>query len=107
MGAGRGDVADVELERFEATEHPARQASDDVEPVAFVDGLGDIGPAEGDAIEHVPFATKGQLAMAAAGGSNTSHGKPEDGDEGIGVPGAAWGESRQLTMERVVHVPGR
>ena len=52
--AGDGDVADLELERLEAAEGAARQPCHDVEPVALADGLGEVGPAERDAVEDVP-----------------------------------------------------
>ena len=57
-------VADVELERFEAAEAPAGQARDDVEPVALVDGLGDVRPTERDPVEDVALAPERQLACA-------------------------------------------
>ena len=54
--AAQGDVADLELERLVPAEGPARQPGDDVDPVALVDDLGEVGPPEGDAVEDVALA---------------------------------------------------
>ena len=107
VGARGRDVADLELERFEAAEPPAREAGDDVEPIAFLDGLGDVGSSERDPVEHVALALEGQLAVAAGGGSDAGHREPEDGDERIGVPRTARREGRQLAMQAVVDLGGR
>src|SRR3954468_7583928 len=87
----RRDVADLELERFEATERATHQSRDDVDAVALVHGLGDVRPAECDAVEDVAIALQRQLAVAAGGGADTGHGESEDGDERVRVPGSARG----------------
>src|SRR3954465_11737863 len=106
MASRGGDIADVELERFEATERPAGQARHDVEAVAFVDDLGDVGSTERDAIEDVQPAAARQLAMPAGRGPDPGNGQAEDRDEGIGVPGTARGESRKFAIEPVVDLEG-
>ena len=45
--------------------------------------------------------------MAAAGGPDTLHGEPEDGDERLRVPGTARGEACEVAIQRVVDVGGR
>ena len=94
------DVADLELERLEAAEPPARQAGDDVDPVAFVDGLGEVGAAERDAVEHVALAAEGELAVAAGGGADAGHGEAEDGDERIRVARARTARGRRARGSR-------
>src|SRR4051794_5716343 len=96
------DVADLELERFKATERPAHQSRDHVDAVAFVDGLGDVGPTERDPVEDVAVALERQLAMAAGGSADTCHGEAEDGDQRVRVPGPARGEGSELPVEYVV-----
>ena len=95
---GRGHVADLELERLEAAERATRQAGDDVDAVALVDRLGEVRPAEGDAVEDVEPAAEGQLAVAAAGGPRTRVTvSPRTATSGSGLPmphGARRGRSR-------------
>ena len=67
MRAGRRRVADLELERLEATEASAGEPCDDVDPVALADELGEVGAAEGDAVEDVAVALQGQRRVAVAG----------------------------------------
>ena len=86
---------------------PARQPGDDVEAVALVDDLGDVRPAEGDAVEHVAVAAQGQLAVAAGRGPDAGHGQAEDGDERVGVARAARRQAGQLAVQGVVDVERR
>ena len=65
VGTGGRDVADVELERFEATERRLVSRATTSTPVALVDDLGDVAPPEGDAVEDVALAAQGQLGVAA------------------------------------------
>ena len=92
---------------LEAAERPADEPRDDVEPVALVDDLGEVGPAEGDPVEHVALAAQGQLAVAAVRGADAGHGQPEDGDERIRVARAARREAGQLAKQGVVDVERR
>ena len=95
---GRGDIADVELERFEATEMAAGQAGDDVEPIALANDLGDVGPPERDPVEHVPLPAQGQLAVPAGGRPDPGHGQPQDRDERVGVARPARRQAGQLAI---------
>ena len=84
--AARGrDVADVELEQFEAAEAPARQPRHDVEPVALVDDLGDVRSTERDAVEDIALAPQRQLAVPARRGADARDGQAEHGHQRVGV----------------------
>ena len=107
VAPGRRDVADLELERLEATELTADEPGDDIESIALVDDLGQVRPPERDAVEHVEVAAQGQLAVATAGGPDPGDGQAEDGDERLRVPGTARRETGQLAEQRVVDAEGR
>ena len=107
MRSGRRDVPDLELERLEPAEHAAGEAGDDIDPIALGETEGEVRPAEGDAVEHVAFATEHQLGMAAVGGTDALHRQAEDRHERLRVPGPARAEARQVPVQGVVHVRGR
>ena len=101
------DVADLQLQRLESAERPARKAGDDVHAVALRQRRRQVRAAEGDAVEDVALTTQDELGVAAVGGPDALHGEPEDGHERLGVPGAAGCEARQVPEQRVVDVGGR
>ena len=72
---------------LEPAEDPAGQACDDVDDVAFMDGLGDVGPAEGDPVQHVPVAPQRQLAVAAGRRPDAGDGQARTATSGSGLPG--------------------
>ena len=94
VGTGRGHVADLELERLEAAERAADEPADDVDPVALGDGRGQVGPAEGDPVEHVELALERQLGVPARRLAAASHGQTQHRDERLRVADAARRESR-------------
>ena len=106
MGTGRGDVADLELERLEAAEHPAGEAGHDVDPVALA-----TGPRRGRggrtrcrrARRRSRRSTSWVWPPLAA--RTRGHGQAEDGDERLRVPGAARREPREVAVEAVVDEP--
>src|SRR4051794_1256121 len=61
LETARRDVADVELERFEPAERPARQPRDDIDSVALVNRLREVRPAEGDPVEDVEATAEREL----------------------------------------------
>ncbi len=67
MTAGGGHVADLQLQRFEATESAAGQLAHDVDEVAFVDGRCKVGSTEGDPVEDVQSSLERQLRVPARG----------------------------------------
>ena len=67
--------------------------------VSLADGLGQVGAAERDPIDHVETAAQGQLAMAAAGGTHAGHGQALDDQERLRVADAEWGKPGQVTLE--------
>jgi len=67
----------------------------------------ELGPAEGDPVEHVSLAAQHELGVAAARLPDSCHREPEDGHERLGVARAAGREPRQLAVEAVVDVAGR
>ena len=107
MRPGRRDVADLELERLEPAERPARESCDHVHPVAFGETGRKVRAAERDAIEDVTLAAEHQLGVAAVRGPDALHGQAEDGHEGFRVRGPARAETRQVPVQGVVHVGGR
>jgi len=107
VDAAASHIPDVELERLVAAERPAAEAGNDVDQIALVDGLGEVGPPERYAIEHVEAPAKGELGVAAGGGSNADHGQAFDDQEGLEVTLSARFETAKVTMERVVDLEGR
>src|SRR5258708_2223259 len=99
MEAAAGHIPGVQLERLVAAEGPAGQAGDDVDHIAFMDGLGEVGPPERNAIEHVEAPAKGQLGVAAGGGSDADHGQAFDDQERLEVTLSARFETAKVTME--------
>ena len=95
---GRRHVADLELERLEAAEPSAGQPGDDVEPIALADDLGDVRPAERDAVEDVAVARSVSWLWPPVAARTRVHGQAEDRDERLGVARAARRETGELAV---------
>jgi len=104
VGAGRGHVADLELERLVAAERPADETGHDVDDVALGDRLGEVRPTEGDPVEDVDVPPQGQLAVAAAGGPDAGDREPADEQEWLGIADPARRQPDEVTLEGVVDV---
>ena len=100
MPAGRRDVPDLELERLEAAEDPAHEAGDDVDPVALVEQLAQVGALEGDAVEDVGVTSKDELGVAAGGCPDPGTVSPRMATSGSGLPGP-YGASRARSRRRL------
>ena len=91
---------------------PADQPGDDVEPVALVDDLGEVGPAERDPVEDVQVAAQRELAVAAVRGPDPGDGQAEHRDERLRVARAARRQAARAraaarSRRRAPGAPGR
>ena len=107
VGAGWGDVPDLELQRLEAAERTAGEAGDHVDPVTLREGECEVRPTERDAVDDVAFTPQHELGVATGRGPDPLHCEPEDGDERLGVPGTARGQTCEIPVQRVIDIGGR
>ena len=107
MRAGRGGVADLQLERLEPAELAARRAARRRRSGRPRRPARRCRPTEGDPVEDVTVALEGQRRVAVAGEADPGHGQAEDRDERLGVARAVGREAGQVAMEAVVHARAR
>src|SRR3954451_15662032 len=98
----RRHVADLELERLDTAECPARNPGEDVDVVTLPERRCEIGTAERDRVEDIALAAKDELRVATGRFANPGDGQTERGDDGLRVADAAWPEPCQVAQQRVV-----